>query len=298
MDVYYYSTKRCHSRLYSSEKGQSLAEFVVSLAFFVPIFIGIPLVGKYADIKHKNIEASRYAVWERTVWSDPAARWNDGEQTKTDDQLQNEIILRLYGHPQEGIKISQTKNRVNNPLWVNRKGDVLIKKGSGKVDKDIQISVNEISPPGMGKAVKPIAHDGIPLLRNINKLTNLVNKSIGIILSDCRDIPGVDFNKGLDLGSKNYVNVEVKTKAINYLMKKGDLVFTSKAGILSNAWTAPNEKILRERIDRLVFDEAVRCLASPARLISIVPIFKEGKNARKIEGSVSSNILLKEYKGP
>ncbi len=53
----------------SYSRGSSITEFIIIMAFFVPVMFAMPLIAKYADIKSKTIEASRYAAWERTVWS-------------------------------------------------------------------------------------------------------------------------------------------------------------------------------------------------------------------------------------
>ena len=45
-----------------------MAETLVALLALAPFIAGIPLLGKQLDIKQKTYDASRYAVWERTVW--------------------------------------------------------------------------------------------------------------------------------------------------------------------------------------------------------------------------------------
>src|SRR5690606_24618203 len=49
-------------------RGQAMTEFVVSAAFvLVPLFIIIPILGKYVDMKHMAVQAARYEAWEYTV---------------------------------------------------------------------------------------------------------------------------------------------------------------------------------------------------------------------------------------
>ncbi len=33
-------------------------------------FLGITLLGKYADMQHKTVEAARYVAWEKVIWAD------------------------------------------------------------------------------------------------------------------------------------------------------------------------------------------------------------------------------------
>lgn len=111
-----------------------MVEFFTSLLVFVPLFIGIPLLGKYADIKHQTIEASRYVAWERTVYSEPGVStrydsWNDSggalhrEAEKSSAQIMLEAEQRLFGHPQQGLHDAEPRT---NPFWVNRKGESLL----------------------------------------------------------------------------------------------------------------------------------------------------------------------------
>ena len=99
----------------------------------------------------------------------------------------------------------------------------------------------------------------------------------------------------MNLGSKTYATVSVTSVAENYTTGTGDLNFNTKAALLSNAWTAPTEDKYRERVGKLVIDEAVKCIASPARLVSYFPVYKEGSAAKDISGSASSQVMLDEY---
>lgn len=62
----HYTVRRKH---YPHERGQALTEFLIAASFvLVPMFIFIPMLGKYIDFKHATIQAARYQAWEYTVW--------------------------------------------------------------------------------------------------------------------------------------------------------------------------------------------------------------------------------------
>ena len=107
-------------------QGTALTEFVIIMAFFTPVLIGMPLIAKYADIKSKTIEASRYAAWERTVWSDRSAKRNDGpkEVFKSKNDLRKEIDQRFFGNPVQGLH--DTTPTINY-MWRTRKGEFMLK---------------------------------------------------------------------------------------------------------------------------------------------------------------------------
>ena len=46
-----------------------MTEFLISAAFvLMPLFVFIPMLGKYIDFKHAAIQAARYQAWEYTAW--------------------------------------------------------------------------------------------------------------------------------------------------------------------------------------------------------------------------------------
>ena len=56
----------------SAQYGQSLVEMAVLCALLVPMFLLVPLLGKYIHIRQATQQAARAAVWEATVASDYA----------------------------------------------------------------------------------------------------------------------------------------------------------------------------------------------------------------------------------
>lgn len=128
------NTRDAQVALVDHQRGSSTVEFFVTLIVFIPLFVGIPLLGKYADIKHKTIEASRYVAFERTVYSEPGVStrydsWTDSsgqlheEATKASAQIMAEAEMRLFGHPSQGLHDTELRE---NPLWFNRKGESLL----------------------------------------------------------------------------------------------------------------------------------------------------------------------------
>ncbi len=71
----------------NKNKGNALTEFIIVAGVLVPAVLVIPSLGKISDVNLATIEASRYAVWERTV-SDSGV--------KTDEQLEVEIRNRFF----------------------------------------------------------------------------------------------------------------------------------------------------------------------------------------------------------
>jgi hypothetical protein len=49
------------------QRGQATSEFIAAMLLFAPLVLGVIYLGKYADIKHQAIQASRYAAFERAL---------------------------------------------------------------------------------------------------------------------------------------------------------------------------------------------------------------------------------------
>lgn len=280
--------------------GSAMTEFLVSLAFFVPLFVTVPVIGKYISFKQKNIESNRYAVWERTVWADPQGSWNDNENTKKDDTIATEVDGRFYGSQMQGMA---SKQITNSQLWVDRNGNNMLTlpvKGKNRITVTLGSDVSPINDEGTDN----LAYKGIPFIGNgMSKITGVLNSTLGQVLSDCEDIPGVDLKNGMNLGSQTFSSITVSAVMKNLVPASNvidpansKLTFTSSGSILSNAWTAPTEDIFKERVGRLVIDESVRCMASPARLLSVFPIYKEGKAAKDVASGEKTTVLLDTYK--
>jgi hypothetical protein len=101
----------------SAAKGQALTEFVIgAVLFLIPLFLIIPLLGKYADIKASTIQAARYNAWERTVWYGQSA-------SSTGDWEGND-------KNESTIKTEMAGKFLTSELWYDRAGTAML-GGSG-----------------------------------------------------------------------------------------------------------------------------------------------------------------------
>lgn len=112
------------------EAGQALIEFLVAALALVPLFLLVPLVGKYLDIKHATIAASRKLAFECTVRYDDCSRLDDNPS------FADEIRMRFYSGNDMQVLSNDRPARdeiatdQGNPLWVDRRGRALLEKYS------------------------------------------------------------------------------------------------------------------------------------------------------------------------
>lgn len=117
---------------------------VTAATVLVPLFLLIPLLGKYIDIKHRAIQSARYETWEYTVWygadSETPSGFEDGDEAdilqrvKSSAQVQNESRRRFFSDTRATIEpndITNTWDRDDRDLlWTDHHGDPLIANGN------------------------------------------------------------------------------------------------------------------------------------------------------------------------
>jgi hypothetical protein len=116
----------------SAERGQALTEFVIgAVLFLIPLFLIIPLLGKYTDIKASTIQAARYNAWERTVWYGQSA-------SSTGDWEGND-------KSEATIKSEMAGKFLISELWYDRTGATMLAGSSNSVaNENPHITANTI----------------------------------------------------------------------------------------------------------------------------------------------------------
>lgn len=108
----------CNNR--RTMQGQALAEFVIgAVLFLIPLFLIIPLLGKYADMKSSAIQAARYNAWERTVWYGQSA-------SSTGDWQGND-------KSEATIKSEMAGKFLTSELWYDRAGTAMLSGSSNSI---------------------------------------------------------------------------------------------------------------------------------------------------------------------
>ncbi len=211
-----------------------MTEFVVgAVLFLVPVFLIIPVLGKYLDAKATATVAARYAAWERTVWyagGTSSVTWPGNE--KTDAQLRNEIRQRLFS---EGTAIANGDMGAaswggsgHKVLYRNRDGSSML----ANYDAVTQGISNDDSPG--------IANDLVNLIvtvtdalgsftletKGLYNATVAVNLGILPIGMTLYDDPGLAFNPGT-------------------------LGFTERNVILANGWNANGSGHVKTQVQGL-----------------------------------------------
>lgn len=282
------------------QQGQALSETLVAFVVLVPIFMLIPYLGKYLDVKHKAEEGARYAVWERSVFADPGASWDANENTKSDARLRAEIRARFVEEPRAAISAQLVQN-ARNPLWEDHAGGDLV-----PLDQ-FNASVAESREPypyglrGSTVLGKPadlslfgsLAQDGLPLLNQLGGLSNFLGGALDFSLgrntqgfvSSTVTLPAIDLPVFTRVGATLDIAVADDSRS-----------FASRGSMLTDPWVPGSEGNFRDVLDGLVIDEIVSVLVAPGTFtFGFFPVFIEGLDGQNPTLESESRVLPERY---
>jgi hypothetical protein len=213
-------------------RGQAMTEFVMGVTLFaLPVFLLIPLVGKYLDIRATAVQAARYVAWERTVWyGGTAASVSWPAADKSSGAIQNEVRQRLFS---EGTAIASSDSGQGDwggsgakANWTNRDGSPLL--------------------ASYGAIGQSIANDDTP-----NIATDVVN--LIVTVTDALGSFTLE-TKGLYTGG---ISVGITTLPINMsldgasVFNPGALNMSESNTLLANGWSANGADHVKSQIQGL-----------------------------------------------
>ena len=102
-------------------RGQALTEFLVVSLVLIPLFLLVPMIGKYQDISHAAQMASRYAAFDAVLRNDSHSSW------KPPVQLEAELRQRYFGPAGAGIVTTPQEGPVPRDGWDDPYGHALIR---------------------------------------------------------------------------------------------------------------------------------------------------------------------------
>jgi hypothetical protein len=133
-----------------------MVEFLIAATtVLIPLFLIVPILGKFMDMKSSSIQAARYAAWERTVWFG-STDWSAAQ--KTDAQIQNEVQWRFFSDTaatkfQAGDMSAGGWGGGVKPLWKDRAGNSMLYSYNSDVT---QGSARTDTPGLMNDVLDPI----------------------------------------------------------------------------------------------------------------------------------------------
>lgn len=206
-----------------SQTGQAMVELLIVATFvLVPLFLAIPLVGKYLDMRAAAAQSARYAAWERTVWYGGNAassmgwfgvnrRWQAVE--KSDAQIRNEVGVRYLSQNTTNAFSSADRSETNfrggtKEIWKDRKGQAFLANYD-----DIQNNVGNSRAPGtLNVVLNPVANFASTLGPFVLEMNGKYSATVSMQVRD------IDTN--------------------HFLAKNSKLAFSETNVLLANGWNA------------------------------------------------------------
>ena len=139
-----------------------MSEFLVAAAFVVvPLFIIVPVVGKYVDMKLSAVQAARYSAWEYTVNYDSGLQTSSGfrettQPVKSRVQVAREAERRFYSDT--ALPIDTVGDRSGyqtagaNPFWRYHNG-LPMYRPDGNASASIQGALDTPDTTGVARSV-------------------------------------------------------------------------------------------------------------------------------------------------
>lgn len=265
----------------STSRGNALIETSVALLALSPFLVGMALLGKQLDVKHKSYDALRYSVWERTVWS------SHGSNAKSEADITLEALDRSFGHPHAGISSAESLRAggiSENPFW--RDGSRSLLRGSPgaaistrKGEEAPPIEVGHLWLPGFAHGDGPLAVAAQALQMddlNLNRrafVTATIDASVRPVLAQ--------------VAASNTAHAPLTQRATG--------------AVLSDTWSSRNEAEFGRKVDNVTPDELIETLERPGRPLSMQslskggPLFGEGQYGWDPDLRPRSNTLPAAY---
>ncbi len=225
-----------------------MTEFQITAAYIlVPLFLIVPLMAKYIDIKHAGIHAARYQAWEYTAWHHPGDEpdildnYNRRTPRKSRAETARESERLFFSGIDETdpVEIDDDSRRgwkegERNPLWTDHAGNALYDGSTAPLAS--HLDTGETPVPGVSIA----GFNTGRVVSDISNLFDVVFDTFGRLLDG---ISGGDAEFSA-IHTKGYhtahLEIPVMTfaDAINVYEPGTLLNFNSRAAVLSESWSA------------------------------------------------------------
>ena len=239
-------------------RGQALTEFIVIALALVPLFLLIPLIGKYQSIRHATELASRYVAFD-------AIANNEGMSAyKPRAQLEQEVRRRFFSNSDAPIKTNDEAGdfKANqNLMWVDPQGNALISKFS-----DVSVSFGAGNGTSHADGISG-ADDDKPF-----------NMPIPFKTADQLDLKSGIYRANVHVKLANLQDIGPSFASTYEEFKDINLTISRHTAVLPDSWTASGPAQVEKRIDR--------------------PLLVPGRLLRPVGGLAKGVVNVVELPGP
>ena len=230
-----------------------MTETLICASFvLVPLFLGIAILAKYIDIKQTAVQAARYQAWEYTVWYNSDSEMSTGfsavtQPKKTVDFTRSETRRRFFTNPNDEIntlEIEATdgtrgwRAADRNHFWTDHMGNRLY-SGTDAAGATIDSSGDTPTIPIIGDVMNLLMDILDWAFSAIGTLLSFVGSSAGFTAINTDGYATATTALAVPL-DRRFIDTDVIASQIttNLVQPNNELIFTGRAGVLSDAWNA------------------------------------------------------------
>ncbi len=257
-------------RTKGNQAGQAATECIIASVFLlVPLFLIIPLVGKYIDIRHAAIGQARFLAWEYTVRTDKDATIPTcidstqcaGQKKCPDTMDQGQAYF--FGDPTANNYGKPGSTMAINPLWRDHHGAPLF------ATTDIVSTICENRTPAPLGMLGDLLEDLFQFLGDVFSLVGKLLNSLGV---------DAQFDA---IDTKGYYTSEVTVtvRSLDQILPRSSLtdselqalgaplVFKGKAAVQTNNWNAGSRDNATSESRGLVVTSLLAPLSTPVNKV-------------------------------
>lgn len=258
----------------SNCRGAALAEFSIVTIAFVPLMVGIPMIGRIIDLDQTAVQASRYVAWESTV--------------QADGQPPSDVKARFFSEPSALIS--------GTPDLQQQAGASESEGSSGRVrtfgrtalvpDTHIAIgenSISELTATSIYSGSPSIDSAGIP-----RGIAHDMGASVTQVAERMADATGGDWNLDGNGLLRSGVRVDI---ASNDWLSRSTIEETSV--IMSDAWSVGNDASAAKRVKTFVPAGVLEKMGigNMISVLGVIPAFTELRSFDDAFGHVEMGVL-------
>lgn len=217
------SRTRCYPSLSPTpqETGQSMVgTLIVGLFVLVPVFLMVPLLGKYIDLQATALQAARNAAFERTIFSAGGSRNGTTVAAKSNATLTSQIQSRFFSSLDQGIRSGQPHAYSTRSLWSGTAGNALLPSY-----QDVTVSLQEQSSPDKPDHALQDSLDGLSLITAGGPAS------------------------ALNFQGLYTAKVQIKPRAVDYpFLHRLKLDFHARDALLADGWDASSSADVKKQV--------------------------------------------------
>ncbi|NPU93452.1 MAG: hypothetical protein HPY82_16190 [Gammaproteobacteria bacterium] len=220
-------------------KGQSIAEFLVSLAFFVPVLLFIPTLANMLLVQTTAHKASRYMAWERTAYS--------AQDLKSDEELANEVEQRFILGENQGFGSGQTSVAAG---WMDFKTRTsMVDLISGDLASGVATDVDSFeSATRLKQNASAWLADkgGLDDPANAFQLNTLQTAKLSIPISS--DLSILQPTRPVDAWHYERDPDSTTAPPVDEVAKTSRYYISSSSALVADGWTSANDEMFHDRV--------------------------------------------------